>query len=815
MKHTVRLTVACILLKSVWQAASLRSALTALLLVPLTALNAATPLRAETKPRLAVLTDIGGDPDDQQSMIRLMVYANEFEIEALIASASGTRGELKKAITRPDLIREIIDAYEQVLPNLKRHATGWPEAEQLRLRVKPGNPQRGRNASGEGHDTEASRLLIERIDTGSPERPLNIAIWGGQTDLAQALWRVKRDRGATGLAGFVRKFRVYDINDQDGIADWMRAEFPGMFYVLATAAVGRDKREGTYRGMYLTGDESLTSREWIEKNVRSTGPLGALYPTKTWTAPNKNSCLKEGDTPAWFFFLPLGGNDPNDPAKPGWGGQFKREPDGWWRDLPSKDGFDPRATVSRWRPDFQRDFAKRMAWCRSDQQDQPLPRLRVSDNGRFLVTESGKPFFWLGDTAWQLIHDLNEAELRRYFADRRDKGFTVIQTVALVELRSDTPNAYGHLPIEPKRPDKPIVKDGPDNDYWDDVERVLRLAKEHGLYVGLLPTWGKYVTSSWQSGLVDGFFTVANAESYGRFIGFRFKDHTNVIWILGGDKAAPTDESRAIWRAMVRGIAIGVCGAEDYSKVLMTYHTSGPGSTAWFLNDEPWLDFHALQSGHGRWAMNWLMVEHAYTMKPTLPVIDLETSYPGFRHGRPPTTATDDDARRAAYWAVFAGAAGHTYGHHSIWQMHSPKYPGVAGPKEFWYDALNAPSARQMGHLRRLIESRRFLSQRPDLSLLAFEQRKPWEMCLALRGDGYAMVYSPFGKPFKVRMNKKVKASWFDPRTGKMTAMGEFVIAGEREFTPPTSGENNDWVLVLDDAAKDFAPPGQQRIAQP
>jgi len=115
--------------------------------------------------------------------------------------------------------------------------------------------------------------------------------------------------------------------------------------------------------MYLTGDPSLTSLEWIEKNVLGTGPLGALYPTKTWTAPNPHACLKEGDTPAWFFFLPLGGNDPNDPSKPGWGGRFERASDGWWQDPPASDGFDPRTPVSRWRPDFQRDFARRMAWC--------------------------------------------------------------------------------------------------------------------------------------------------------------------------------------------------------------------------------------------------------------------------------------------------------------------------------------------------------------------------------------------------------------------------------------------------------------------
>lgn len=324
-----------------------------------------TGLAAETsRPRLAVLTDIGGDPDDQQSMIRLMVYANEFEIEALIASAAGTRGELKDAVTRPNLIRQIINAYDDVRPNLQRHATGWPTAQHLLACVKSGNPRRERANIGEGHDTEGSRFLIERIDAGTAQRPLNITIWGGQTDFAQAMWRVKHDRGTNGLAQFTKKFRVFDIHDQDGIAEWMRSEFPGMDYVLASAPRGRDKREGTYRGMYLTGDESLTSRDWIERNVRSTGALGALYPTKTWTAPNPHGCLKEGDTPSWFFFLPRGGNDPVDPTKPGWGGQYRRGDGGWYFDLPRSDTFDPRQTVSRWRPEFQRDFAMRMSWCR-------------------------------------------------------------------------------------------------------------------------------------------------------------------------------------------------------------------------------------------------------------------------------------------------------------------------------------------------------------------------------------------------------------------------------------------------------------------
>jgi hypothetical protein len=322
---------------------------------------------ADERPRLAVLTDMGGDPDDQQSLIRLMVYANEFEIEAIIATASGTPGELKKAVTRPDLILEIIGGYEKVLPNLQRHATSWPKPDQLRQRVKSGNPRRGRDYIGEAHETDGSRFLIERIDAGTSQRPLNISIWGGQTDLAQALWRVKQERSEAAYREFASKFRVYDVADQDGIADWMRGEFPGLNYLLARAEPGHDKREATFRGMYLTGDVSLTSREWVEQNIRSTGPLGALYPTTTWTAPNPHACLKEGDTPSWFFFLPLGGNDPSDPMRPGWGGHYQRDADGWWRDLPVRDGFDPRTTVSRWRPDFQSDFARRMAWCRSDQ----------------------------------------------------------------------------------------------------------------------------------------------------------------------------------------------------------------------------------------------------------------------------------------------------------------------------------------------------------------------------------------------------------------------------------------------------------------
>lgn len=169
----------------------------------------------------------------------------------------------------------------------------------------------------------------------------------------------RQDRGARGLAEFVRRFRVHNIADQDGIADWMRADVP---HPQQGAVRTRHPRRGVSR--QSDRRRSLTSLNWVETHVRSTGPLSALYPTRTWTAPNPHGCLKEGDTPSRFFFLPRGGNDPTDHSAPGWGGQFRREPDGWWRDLPAREGFDPRTAVSRWRPDFQRDFARRMRWSR-------------------------------------------------------------------------------------------------------------------------------------------------------------------------------------------------------------------------------------------------------------------------------------------------------------------------------------------------------------------------------------------------------------------------------------------------------------------
>jgi hypothetical protein len=323
---------------------------------------------AVEKPRLLVLTDVGADPDDQQSLVRLLLYANEFDIEGLIASSSGTTGKAEQHITRPELIRELVAAYGQVRDNLLKHAPGYPSAEELLARIKPGSRDRGVSAIGPGRDTEASRWIVaagDKVDS----RPLCIAIWGGQTDLAQALWRVRQDRGTDGLKQFASRLRIYDIADQDGIAAWIHDQFPGLFYIQAGAPPGRDKREGSFRGMYLGGDESLVSREWMETHIRAShGPLGALYPPRTWTAPNPHSAIKEGDTPSWLYFLPHGLNDPNHPEWGGWGGRFEPDASGVHRDVRDRVGdvTDARATVWRWRPAVQADFQARLDWCVAD-----------------------------------------------------------------------------------------------------------------------------------------------------------------------------------------------------------------------------------------------------------------------------------------------------------------------------------------------------------------------------------------------------------------------------------------------------------------
>lgn len=347
------------------------------------------------RPRLIVLTDIGGDPDDQQAMVRLMTFASEFEIEGLIASASGTPGELKKDLVQPQLIRQIVEAYGQVRPNLALHREGYPAAADLLSRIKSGNPQRGVGQLGERGDTEGSQWIIRVVDRADP-RPVNVTIWGGSTDLAQALWRVRHDRTPVELKAFLGRLRVYAIAHQDDTGPWIIKNFPSLFYILGNPPPGRDKREAVFRGMYLGGDEALTSRAWIDTHVRTGhGPLGALYPPKTWTAPNPHGALKEGDTPSWLYFLPSGLGDPAHPEWGGWGGRFRHAAGGLYVDAEDRVAMatpSARATVWRWRPAFQAEFQARLDWCVKAPAEANHPPLTALDGsvGRDVIRRSAK-----------------------------------------------------------------------------------------------------------------------------------------------------------------------------------------------------------------------------------------------------------------------------------------------------------------------------------------------------------------------------------------------------------------------------------------
>ncbi len=449
---------------------------------------------------------------------------------------------------------------------------------------------------------------------------------------------------------------------------------------------------------------------------------------------------------------------------------------------------------------------------------QSLQRLKISENRRFIVKADGSPFFYLGDTAWELFHRLNREEADRYLKNRADKGFTVIQAVALAELDGlNTPNAYGHRPLLDNDPARPDVKDGAANDYWDHVDYIVKKAGSLGLYIGLLPTWG----DKWNRGRGAGpeIFNPQNAEVYGEWLGRRYKDAPNIIWILGGDRAIETETHKEIIRAMARGLRRGDGGAH-----LITLHPRGGGGSSDHFHDDDWLDFNMRQNGHvAEFNPRYEQTRADYDRTPIKPVIDGEPLYedhPISFRAKELGHSVAADARRPLYWDLFTGACGHTYGHHSVWQMWQPGRQPINNPLMPWYEALDQPGAGQMQYGRRLIESRPFLTRVPDDSVIVTADPASsvpgagLKRYVATRDSegSYAMVYVPTGRAFKVKMDKikgaKVKAWWFNPRDGKATLIGEYPNTGEREFIPPTKGEDLDWALVLDDAAKNFPPPG-------
>lgn len=437
-----------------------------------------------------------------------------------------------------------------------------------------------------------------------------------------------------------------------------------------------------------------------------------------------------------------------------------------------------------------------------------LPKLKVSDNKRFLVTADGKPFFYLGDTAWELFHRLNREDAEHYLKDRAAKKYTVIQAVVLAELDGlKTPNANGHLPLVDNDPLKP------NEDYFKHVDWIVDRANALGLYVGMLPTWGDKVGPKGKNPAAGPeILTAANAKAYGEWLGKRYKDK-GIIWVLGGDRNPDNPERIAAWKAMAAGLRAGDGGAH-----LITFHPGGGHSSAEWFHEEPWLDFNMWQTGHDTNRPVWNLVGKDYGMTPTKPVVDGEPLYEdhpiGF-NAKERGVSNAADIRRSAYWGIFAGGCGYTYGNHAVWQMFDKGRQPINNPLMPWREAIKAPGAGQVQYLRALVESRPYLTRIPDQALIASDASAGTKRVQATRDEkgSYAFVYLPASRPVTVNTGKlagaELAAWWFDPRTGKATPAIQAKKEPTATFTPPDLGENTDWVLVLDAAAAKFPPPGQ------
>lgn len=377
------------------------------------------PLSAQEnqKSRLIVLTDIEADPDDTQSMVRLLLYSNEIDIEGLIATTS----VWKQTSVAPESVRKIIRAYGKVQSNLKRHEAGFPDAEVLMQKVKQGTAKYGMKGVGEGNDSEGSDWMIKVLEKDDG-RPLWVSVWGGVNTLAQALYKIEKTKTEVEAQRLIAKLRVYTISDQDDSGSWIRKRFPSLFYIVSP---GDDYGSATWSAINTLVDgisNELISNRWLGDNIQQNhGPLGAAYPDVAYGM--------EGDTPSWLALIPNGLNVPEHPDWGGWGGRYElRKPEvatikkgssgvslepetrEIWTD--TVDGYTPyvlseygravkldkktfrnnQASLWRWRDDFQNDFAARMDWCMKSYQEANHPPVPALSHPDAMTVRSGEGF---------------------------------------------------------------------------------------------------------------------------------------------------------------------------------------------------------------------------------------------------------------------------------------------------------------------------------------------------------------------------------------------------------------------------------------
>jgi hypothetical protein len=433
-----------------------------------------------------------------------------------------------------------------------------------------------------------------------------------------------------------------------------------------------------------------------------------------------------------------------------------------------------------------------------------LPRIVVSkQNQHYFATEDGKPFFWLADTGWLTFGKLDREGVTKYFQDRKAKGFNVVQVMVLHNINAV--NVYGDKALVNEDVSKPITTPGnnfnnnEEYDYWDHIDYALDVAQKNGIYVAMVPVWGTNVSKGDK-------VSKEQAQKYAQFLTNRYKNRTNVIWMNGGDTHG--NEFKDIWNA------IGSTLKTNNSNQLVTFHPFGRTDSSDDYHTASWLDFNMFQSGHRRYDQdtlpgsfkedNYKFVQRDYNLKPIKPTLDGEPSYEGIPHGLHDTLQPlwkDNDVRRYGYWSVFVGAAGYTYGHNAVMQMFRKGDKPAYGNKVLWYDAIKAPGAGQMVYLKKLLLEFPYFNRVPDQSLVA-NQGEKYNYLVATRGKDYALIYTYNGRKMAVNMGKiagaTVTASWYNPRNGATTKIGQVPNKGIKEFQPlGTNADGNDWVLIL------------------
>ena len=458
-------------------------------------------------------------------------------------------------------------------------------------------------------------------------------------------------------------------------------------------------------------------------------------------------------------------------------------------------------------------------WAGDDQKPWDNGRLKVSDNQRYLMHENGTPFFWQGETGWLLPERLDRAEAEWYLQRCREEGYNVVQ----VQVIDNVPavNIYGQLSNTDGWNFAAIDRKGVYG-YWDHLDYIIRLAEQNGIYIGMVAIWGGLVK--------DGKLSVEEAKKYGAFLGNRYKNRPNIIWFMGGDIQG--DIKPEVWNALATSIK-----AADPNH-LMTYHPRGRYTSARWWSKAAWLDFHTFQSGHRRYGQrmgnkdypipddteedNWMYVDSTWAYNPMKPVLDAEPSYediPMGLHDKNEPRWKACDVRRYAYWSVFAGSCGHTYGHNAIMQMLKPGYPtsyGDAGDVKTWYQALNDPGFQQMKFLRQLILTFPYFERVGDQSIIVDNGTK-YDRLIATRGTDYLLVYNYTSRDMKLDFTKisgeKKNVWWMSAGTGILRYLGEY-DSKVLTFRPHKTGFGiEDGVLIAIDATKDYLAKDQIRIA--